>query len=51
MQKLQQAMLVDEGLTPVNTTLMVNRYNECLTAMGFEPTELDSFGVNGQPLQ
>jgi hypothetical protein len=46
MEKLHEAMLIDEGLTPINSELMVKRYNDCLTTMGFSPTGLDNFRID-----
>ncbi|MCI0560830.1 MAG: hypothetical protein MN733_20290 [Nitrososphaera sp.] len=39
--------LFGAGLTPIDTPTLVGRYNECLMAMGVEPTSLERFSVDG----
>lgn len=46
MQKLKSANLYHSELIPINGKL-VERYNQCLTKMGFTPTQLTSFSIDG----
>lgn len=46
MQKLKAANLYRSELIPVNGKL-VERYNECLKTLGFKPTKLKSFSIDG----
>lgn len=46
MQKLQEADLYKGELIPINGKL-VERYNKCLEKLGFSPTKLDSFFIDG----
>lgn len=46
MEKLKAANLYLNDLVPVNGKL-VERYNKCLKTLGFKPTELSSFSIDG----
>lgn len=46
MQKLKEANLFRSELIPVSGKL-VERYNSCLVKLGFEPTKLTSFSIDG----
>ena len=46
MQKLKEADLYQSELVQVSGKL-VDRYNECLVSLGFTPSELTSFSVDG----
>lgn len=46
MQKLKSANLYHSELIPINGKL-VERYNQCLVKMGFTPTQLTSFSIDG----
>ena len=46
MDKLKQANLYRSELIPVSGKL-VERYNQCLVKLGFEPTKLTSFSIDG----
>ena len=46
MQKLKAANLYHSELIPINGKL-VERYNQCLIKMGFTPTQLTSFSIDG----
>ena len=46
MQKLKEANLYNHELIPVSGKL-VERYNECLTKLGFLPTKLTHFHIDG----
>lgn len=46
MQKLKAANLYQSELLPVSGKL-VERYNQCLKTLGFSPTELTSFSIDG----
>src|SRR5690606_27980513 len=46
MQKLKSANLYHSELIPISGKL-VERYNQCLTKMGFTPTQLTSFSIDG----
>ena len=46
MQKLKQANLYRSELIPVSGKL-VERYNKCLVKLGFTPTKLTSFFIDG----
>ena len=46
MQKLKQANLYRSELIPVSGKL-VERYNQCLIKLGFTPTNLTSFSIDG----
>ncbi len=46
MDKLKAAQLYGGQLISVTGTL-VERYNQCLSALGFKPTELASFSIDG----
>ncbi len=46
MKKLQEANLYRSELIPVSGKL-VERYNKCLVKLGFIPTKLDSFFIDG----
>lgn len=46
MQKLKQANLYRSELIPVSGKL-VERYNKCLSKLGFEATKLSSFSIDG----
>ncbi len=47
MQKLKEAKLYRSELIPVSGKL-VERYNQCLVKLGFEPTKLKGFSVDGR---
>ncbi len=47
MQKLIEAGLFGDGLYEITSIGQVNRYNECLIAMGKEPTKLKTFKIDG----
>ena len=46
MNKLKQANLYRSELIPVSGKL-VERYNQCLIKLGFEPTKLEAFSIDG----
>lgn len=46
MQKLIDANLFRNDLLPINGKL-VDRYNKCLIKLGFEPTKLTNFSIDG----
>ena len=46
MEKLKSANLYSSELIPVSGKL-VERYNQCLVKMGFSPTQLTSFSIDG----
>ena len=46
MQKLKAANLYQSELIPISGKL-VERYNQCLLKLGFEPTKLKSFSIDG----
>ena len=46
MQKLKDANLYQSELIPVSGKL-VERYNECLHTLGFKPTKLKNFSIDG----
>lgn len=46
MNKLKQANLYRSELIPVSGKL-IERYNKCLIKLGFEPTKLTSFSIDG----
>jgi len=46
MQKLKQANLYRSELIPISGKL-VERYNKCLTKLGFVPTKLKEFSIDG----
>lgn len=46
MQKLKEANLYRSELIPVSGKL-VERYNQCLIKLGFEPTKLTQFSIDG----
>ena len=46
MRKLKEANLYRSELIPISGKL-VERYNKCLVKLGFRPTELDSFFIDG----
>jgi hypothetical protein len=46
MQKLKDANLFRSELIPVSGKL-VERYNQCLIKLGFEPTKLNKFSIDG----
>lgn len=46
MQKLKQAKLYFSELIPVSGRL-VERYNQCLKTLGFSPTQLTQFSIDG----
>lgn len=46
MQKLKEANLFRSELIPVGGKL-VERYNQCLVKLGFEPTKLTNFSIDG----
>ncbi len=46
MNKLKQANLYRSELIPISGKL-VERYNQCLTKLGFEPTKLTKFSIDG----
>lgn len=47
MERLINAELFGAGLLSVDTSLLVERYNECLADMGIESTALKTFHVDG----
>jgi hypothetical protein len=47
MKKLKHAGLFNNDLIWVNSPLLVNRYNECLQAIGTSPTKLNEFHIDG----
>ncbi|MFA6526285.1 MAG: DUF6638 family protein [Candidatus Buchananbacteria bacterium] len=47
MENLVKAGLFGNGLTPVRTPALVDRYNECLKFLGLDPTTLDAFDIDG----
>ena len=47
MQKLKQANLYRSELIPISAKL-VERYNKCLTKLGFMPTKLKTFSIDGK---
>lgn len=47
MKILQERGFFGAGLVPVTTPLLVDRYNECLKAIGKEPTALKRFAIDG----
>ncbi|HMC01497.1 MAG TPA: DUF6638 family protein, partial [Flavobacteriaceae bacterium] len=46
MDKLKEANLYRSELIPVSGKL-VERYNQCLKTLGFKPTKLKSFSIDG----
>ena len=46
MQKLKAANLYRSELIPISGKL-VERYNQCLTKLGFTPTKLTNFSIDG----
>ncbi len=46
MEKLKEANLYRDELIPISGKL-VERYNQCLIKLGFEPTKLNSFSIDG----
>ncbi|MEZ4856059.1 MAG: DUF6638 family protein [Gelidibacter sp.] len=46
MQKLKDANLYRSALIPISGKL-VERYNQCLTKLGFSPTKLTNFSIDG----
>ena len=47
MKILQKRGFFGAGLVPVTTTLLVDRYNACLEAIGKEPTKRKRFAIDG----
>ena len=47
MKILQERGFFGAGLVPVTTPLLVDRYNDCLKAIGKEPTERKRFAIDG----
>lgn len=47
MQLLSDAGLFGAGLLPVNTEVLVQRYNDCLQELGLDPTSLSKFNIDG----
>ena len=46
MKRLIESHLFGGGLVPVNTEILVTRYNACLEAIGQTPTKLSSFSID-----
>ena len=47
MQKLVDSGLFGNGLVHVDSPTLVERYNDCLKAIGIEPTSLNQFRIDG----
>jgi len=47
MQKLVESGLFGNGLVHVDSPTLVKRYNDCLKAIGIEPTNLKEFKIDG----
>lgn len=47
MEKLVKAGLYGDGLIPVRTPRLVERYNQCLKDIGIEPAGLSGFDIDG----